>query len=134
MHEAVSGVRTVASSAVAGVLRGIGSPLVENLSETACTLVFASGVVEAAALTFNEASELADEGLGLKVILVMNLSHGGKVVLARTELPSLSDLRGKHRENHRQDLCVPQCSCDRAHRHGNRNFPRDQDILTLRHD
>jgi len=69
--------------------------LVEYPSATGCMRAFASETVEAAALTFDEALELAGEGANLKVILVMNLSHGGNVVLARPEVRVLSDLKGK---------------------------------------
>ncbi len=69
--------------------------LVEYPSATDCMRAFANATVEAAALTFDEALELADEGLSLKIVLVMNLSHDANVVLTRPEIRALEDLRGK---------------------------------------
>lgn len=69
--------------------------LVEHPSATDCMRAFASATVEAAALTLDEALELADESLTLKIVLVMNLSHGANVVLARPEIRALKDLRSK---------------------------------------
>ena len=54
-----------------------------------------SGVLEVAALTLDEALNLLQEGVDIRVVLVMDSSHGADVLMARPEIASLADLRGK---------------------------------------
>ena len=54
-----------------------------------------AGMLEAAALSLDEALNLVEDGLDLRVVLVMDVSHGADVVLARPGIASLQDLRGK---------------------------------------
>ncbi|MDT8991296.1 ABC transporter substrate-binding protein [Curvibacter sp. APW13] len=54
-----------------------------------------AGVVEAAALTLDEALTMKQDGLDLRVIAVMDTSHGADVLLAKPTLRSLEQLKGK---------------------------------------
>jgi NitT/TauT family transport system substrate-binding protein len=51
--------------------------------------------LEGAALTLDEVMVLLQDGLELSVILVMDVSNGGDVLLAKPEIETLADLRGK---------------------------------------
>ena len=51
--------------------------------------------LEGAALTLDEALTILDDGFDLRVILVMDFSNGGDGLLAKPEVDSLADLRGK---------------------------------------
>ncbi|CCU74071.1 ABC transporter substrate-binding protein [Thalassolituus oleivorans] len=52
--------------------------------------------LEGAALTLDEVITLSAEGLDLVVVMVCDISNGADVVMARPEITSLVDLRGKH--------------------------------------
>ena len=52
-------------------------------------------VLEGAALTLDETLSLIDDGIDLKVILVMDISNGADVLLAKPEIQSIADLRGE---------------------------------------
>jgi len=54
-----------------------------------------AGVLEAAALTLDEALNLVADGFDLRVVLVMDASNGADVLLARPEIADLSALRGR---------------------------------------
>lgn len=54
-----------------------------------------SGVLEAAALTLDETLNLLQEGVDIRVVLVMDSSHGADVLMATPEIATLADLRGK---------------------------------------
>jgi NitT/TauT family transport system substrate-binding protein len=69
--------------------------LVEYLSATDCLRAFGNGTLEAAALTLDEAILLAEDQVPLKIVLVMDISHGADVVMARPEFSSLADLKGR---------------------------------------
>ncbi len=69
--------------------------LVEMTSAPEVIQALRSGTLEGAALTLDEALTLLDDELDLKVILVMDFSHGGDVLLARPGIAALGDLRDK---------------------------------------
>ncbi|MDH3972947.1 MAG: ABC transporter substrate-binding protein [Deltaproteobacteria bacterium] len=54
-----------------------------------------SGMLEAAALTLDEALSVKEDGFDIKVVLVMDFSRGADVLLSRPGIKSLADLRGK---------------------------------------
>jgi NitT/TauT family transport system substrate-binding protein len=54
-----------------------------------------AGVLEAAALTLDEALAIKQDGMDIKVILVMDTSHGADVLMARPEIATLADLKGR---------------------------------------
>ena len=55
---------------------------------------FRNGLLDAAALTLDEALRLADEGIDVRVVAVMDASNGADVVMADPGIQTLSDLRG----------------------------------------
>lgn len=69
--------------------------LVELSSATACIQGLASGSLDGAGLTLDETLTAIASGQSLKVIAVLDISHGADVVLARPGISSLSELRGK---------------------------------------
>ena len=69
--------------------------LVEMGSASDVMHALRNNVLEGAALTLDEALTLVDDGLDLKVILVMDISNGADVLLAKSEIKSMADLRGK---------------------------------------
>jgi NitT/TauT family transport system substrate-binding protein len=56
---------------------------------------FRNKSLEAAALTLDEALVLLDSGVPVQVILVLDVSDGGDVILARPEISDFSALKGK---------------------------------------
>lgn len=68
--------------------------LIETASATSTAEVLRNGLVEAAALTLDEALQLLQDGVEIKVVLVMDVSHGGDKLLARPNIPTLKALRG----------------------------------------
>lgn len=69
--------------------------LVELRSATDTMQLLRSGDLEAAALTLDEALDVAQDGFDLGIVLIMDLSRGGDVLLARPGIDSLPALRGK---------------------------------------
>ena len=56
---------------------------------------FRNRSTDVATLTLDETVELLDEGNKLKVLLILDISHGGDAALARPEIKKLSDIKGK---------------------------------------
>lgn len=56
---------------------------------------FRNGVLEAAALTLDEALSVLQDGYDLQIVLVMDFSQGGDVVMARPPINSPAALRGQ---------------------------------------
>jgi NitT/TauT family transport system substrate-binding protein len=54
-----------------------------------------NGAVEAGALTLDETLNLLEDGVDLRVILVMDVSNGADVLLARDDIHDLAALRGR---------------------------------------
>ncbi len=69
--------------------------LVELTSASEVIHKLRSGTLEGAALTLDESLTLLDDGLDLKVILIMDFSNGGDGLLVKPGIASLEDLRGK---------------------------------------
>ncbi len=69
--------------------------VIELGSATEVLRAFRNGVIEAAALTLDETLLLAQDGIDLRVILVMDVSQGADVVLGQAEVRRVDDLRGK---------------------------------------
>ena len=69
--------------------------LVEMGSASDVMHAMRNNVLEGAALTLDESLSLIDDGMDLKVILVMDISNGADVLLAKPEIQSIADLRGK---------------------------------------
>ena len=79
--------------------QGLLSPHIVELIQTenlaASSDALANGSVEAAALTLDEVIYLMDKGIGLQVILILDVSVGADSVLAKPNIKELSDLKGK---------------------------------------
>jgi len=56
---------------------------------------FRNRSTDVATLTLDGILELLSEGVRLKIILIMDISHGGDVALAAPEIKTLKDLKGK---------------------------------------
>lgn len=69
--------------------------LVEVPSATMCIQSLAAGTVEAAMLTLDEVLTARAEGLEMKIVAVLDISMGADVVIARPEIKSLKELKGK---------------------------------------
>jgi len=54
-----------------------------------------NGVLDAAALTLDEALRLAHDGAAIRIVAVVGVSTGGDAVLARPAITKLSQLKGK---------------------------------------
>jgi NitT/TauT family transport system substrate-binding protein len=78
-----------------GYLEGERLRLVESSSNTTNLLALATGEVEAAALTLDEFLVGREGGLPIRVILLFDESAGADVVMARPEIMTLADLRGR---------------------------------------
>ncbi len=69
--------------------------LVESGSNTTSLMALATGDVEAATLTLDECLVAREGGLDVRIILVFDESAGADVVMARPEIRTLTDLRGR---------------------------------------
>jgi NitT/TauT family transport system substrate-binding protein len=69
--------------------------LVELVSASQTSKSLRSGAVDAALLTLDETLSLMQEGADLRVVLLMDVSDGADVVLARPGIGTLQELRGK---------------------------------------
>jgi NitT/TauT family transport system substrate-binding protein len=69
--------------------------LVEYAPGSQSLRAYRNGVVDGAALTADEVLQLAREGYYPRVVAVLDYSNGIDVVMARPEIVSLADLRGK---------------------------------------
>ncbi|NTV13281.1 MAG: ABC transporter substrate-binding protein [Desulfobulbaceae bacterium] len=69
--------------------------LVEMVSNSQVSQALRNGTIEAACLTLDETLSQIQDGLDLRVVLVMDVSQGADVVLAKPEIANLQGLRGK---------------------------------------
>lgn len=68
--------------------------IVEVASNSDSQRLFANGLIEAVALTLDEALRLADAGVPLEIIAVLDVSEGADAVLARPDIDRLDKLKG----------------------------------------
>jgi NitT/TauT family transport system substrate-binding protein len=68
--------------------------LVETTSATDSLQALADGKVDGAALTLDEALEARSKGMPLSVVMVFDVSAGADVVIARSGIKKLADLKG----------------------------------------
>ena len=64
-------------------------------SSTSSLRALSAGMLDGACLTLDEVISALAEGIPLKVIAVLDVSHGGDVVLARSSITSLGQLAGR---------------------------------------
>ena len=69
--------------------------VVELSSNTESKRALRNGLLDGAALTLDEVLRLADAGLELKIIAVLDVSHGADAVLAREGIRAPADLEGQ---------------------------------------
>lgn len=69
--------------------------LVELASASEVIHEFRNGNLDGAALTLDEALVLLEDGLEISIVLVMDFSAGGDVLLAQPEFASVDQLKGK---------------------------------------
>ena len=69
--------------------------LVEMPSNSQVSQALRNGMIEAACLTLDEAISLMQDNVDLRVVLVMDVSHGADAVMARPGIDSLQSLRGQ---------------------------------------
>ncbi len=68
---------------------------VEFPSTAELLLAYRNGAIEAATVTVDEVLRLAADGLEPRMVLLLDTSHGGDVVLARKTVPDVAALRGQ---------------------------------------
>lgn len=69
--------------------------LLEFSSTQESLRAFRNGALDAVAVTLDEALLLADQEQEPRIVMVMDVSHGGDVLLARPGIAGLADLRGR---------------------------------------
>jgi ABC-type nitrate/sulfonate/bicarbonate transport system substrate-binding protein len=67
----------------------------EMPSSSASLHAFRNRTVDAAALTLDETLLLAQDGIDLRIILILDVSNGADVLMARPEITQPADLRGR---------------------------------------
>ncbi|QPG56357.2 ABC transporter substrate-binding protein [Shewanella eurypsychrophilus] len=70
--------------------------LVEMTSASEVIHALRNHTIEGAALTLDEVLTVMEDGYDLKVILVMDFSNGGDVLLSKPDISSLAELKGKN--------------------------------------
>lgn len=78
-----------------GLHDGLPLRLVELGSTTQTMDALRAGQLDLAGLTLDEALTLAQEGVPVKIIWVMNISAGADAIVARPGIRSMADLRGR---------------------------------------
>jgi NitT/TauT family transport system substrate-binding protein len=69
--------------------------LVEHASATDVIKSFRNGLIDAAALTLDEVLILKQNGYDPRIVLVMDISHGGDVIIAQKGIEDFQKLKGK---------------------------------------
>lgn len=77
-----------------GYFDGKPISLVEYSSASQVARAFRNDLIDAAALTLDEVLLLAQYDFEPEIVLVMDISHGGDVILARPEFGSMENLKG----------------------------------------
>ncbi len=78
-----------------GYYKDLNVRLVEYPSASEVLRAFKNGNLEAVALTLDEVVSLRRSRPDIKIVLVMDVSHGGDVIIAKEGIESVEDLRGK---------------------------------------
>ena len=68
--------------------------LVEYSSSSQVLRAYRNGAIDAAALTLDEVLMLAEEGFEPRVVLIMDVSAGGDVIIGQAGLTAMGDLKG----------------------------------------
>lgn len=78
-----------------GLLDAAQVKVVELASSSETQRHLRNGLLDGAALTLDETLRLADEGVDLRIVLLLSTSAGADVVMARPDIRSLAGLRGR---------------------------------------
>ncbi|CAK8722452.1 ABC transporter substrate-binding protein [Candidatus Electrothrix laxa] len=78
-----------------GYYKDLNVRLVEYPSASEVLRAFKNGNLEAVTLTLDEVVYLCRSNPDIKIALVMDVSHGGDVIIAKEGIESVEDLRGK---------------------------------------
>jgi NitT/TauT family transport system substrate-binding protein len=89
------GVETLVVAREKGLLPKENVQLIAMTWPSAAMRAFGNGAVDAAVLTLDEVLRLREGGYALRVVMVMDMSTGGDVVLGGADVRSPADLRGK---------------------------------------
>lgn len=69
--------------------------LIEYTSTSQVLKAYKNGLLDAAALTLDEAITLLDQGEQPRIVLVMDISNGGDVILGQASVKNMADIKGK---------------------------------------
>ncbi|OOZ39450.1 hypothetical protein BOW53_11595 [Solemya pervernicosa gill symbiont] len=78
-----------------GYLNASQTRLVEYPSASEVITAYRNGAIEIAALTLDEVLLLAQHGLDPHIVLVMDISNGGDVIIGREGMSDVTSLKGK---------------------------------------
>jgi len=78
-----------------GWLKDSGIRLIEFTSSTETMNSLRHGSIEAGALTLDEVLTLAQDGVNLRVVLVLDVSNGADAVVAQPDIAGVKGLRGR---------------------------------------
>lgn len=68
--------------------------ILDYLSNTDAIAAFKNHSLEAGAFTLDETLQLLSDGVDIQIVLIMDTSDGGDVILANPDIQSISDLKG----------------------------------------
>jgi len=78
-----------------GYLKSDQFQLIEHTSASQVIRSYRNGAIDMAALTMDEVLLLKENGFDPRVILVMDISHGGDVIISQPGIQSFFELKGK---------------------------------------
>jgi len=78
-----------------GYYEGLPISMVEYPSASEVLRAYRNGAIQAAALTMDEVLILAESGLDPRVVLLLDVSQGGDVILGRDGVQRVADLKGR---------------------------------------
>jgi len=78
-----------------GYYEGLSISMVEYPSASEVLRAYRNGAIQAAALTMDEVLILAESGLDPRVVLLLDVSQGGDVILGQDNIHSVADLKGR---------------------------------------
>ena len=78
-----------------GYYEGLPVSMVEYPSASEVLRAYRNGAIQAAALTMDEVLILAESGLDPRVVLLLDVSQGGDVILGRDGVQRVADLKGR---------------------------------------
>lgn len=78
-----------------GILNNDKSHLVEFSSASQVIQAYRNNLIDAAAITLDEALVLLDSGEELKIVLVMDISNGADAIVGQSDISTLSEIKGK---------------------------------------